>query len=105
MVDTSISPLQTSLRLFFVSGSSGQATSSRSEAPCKCFCWHLHPSLCDMTPQRHLLSLALKRKPLARGKRGPRVSSIVGWFSPPPSLESVVGIVVPPSCHLVLATA
>ena len=38
-------------------------------------------------------------------KRAPRVSSIVGWFSPPPSQESAAGSVEPDVCLLVLVAA
>jgi pimeloyl-ACP methyl ester carboxylesterase len=51
MVDKSISHHSTSFRLFFVSGPSEQATLSWSEAPCECFCGHLHLYPRDMTPQ------------------------------------------------------
>ena len=37
--------------------------------------------------------------------RAPRWPSIVGWFSPPPSQESVAGSVAPLACHFVLAAA
>jgi len=48
----------------------------------------------------HLPSLPLKRKPFARGKRAPRVPSIVDGLSPLPSQESGVDTVVPDACHL-----
>ena len=55
MVDKSLSPPQTSFRLFFVRGQSGQATLSWKEAPVECCCRHLHPSPPDMTePPRWL---------------------------------------------------
>jgi len=40
-----------------------------------------------MTPQLHLIFMALKRKPVARGMRAPRLPSIVGGFFPLPSQE------------------
>ena len=58
-----------------------------------------------MTRHPHLASMALKRKPLARGKRGPRAPSIVGWFFPLPELSRVAGSVAPPGCPLALAAA
>src|SRR5215469_12357641 len=105
MVDKSISLPQTSFRLFFVSGQSGQATSSWSEAPFECFCWHLYPSPRDMTPQLRLIFLAFKRKPVARGKRAPRTSSSVGWFCRLPWREFGAESGAPDVCHLVLAAA
>jgi hypothetical protein len=39
---------------FFVRGQSGQATSSWSEAPSDCFCWHFHRPLHDLTLPPHL---------------------------------------------------
>ena len=105
MVENSLSPLQTSFSRFFVSGSSGKATLSWSEAPFERFCWHLHSPPRDMTPQLHSLSQALKRKPAARGERTLRVSSIVGWFSPPPELPFAADSVAPGDCPLVVVAA
>jgi hypothetical protein len=100
MVDKSLSHLQTSFRLFFVRGQSGQATSSWSEAPFECFCRHLHPSPRDMTRHPPLACVALKRKLAARGQRAPRMPSIVGWFCRLPWLVSVAGSVAAEDCHL-----
>jgi hypothetical protein len=49
---------------FFVSGQSGQATSSRNEAPSECFYGHLPRLLGGMILQPALASVALKRKPV-----------------------------------------
>jgi hypothetical protein len=105
MVDKSLSPLQTSFRLFFVSGQSEQATSSWSGAPSDFFCWHLHPSARDMTPQLHLIFLALKRKAAARGKRAPRAPSIVDVFCRLPSQGFVADSVARAVCPLVREAA
>ena len=58
-----------------------------------------------MTLQPHLASVALKRKPVAMGKRAPRATSIVGWFCRLPSLAYAVGSVALEVCHLVLEAA
>src|SRR5712692_9764949 len=58
-----------------------------------------------MTCLPHQACVVLKRKPVARGTRAPRVSSIVDGFSRLPSLVSVVGSIAPPACPLALATA
>src|SRR6266849_3130742 len=52
----------------------------------------------------HLASMPLKPKALAKGKRVPRTSSIVGWFCRLPSLECAVGSVAPGGCHLALVS-
>nr|HET6904708.1 hypothetical protein [Ktedonobacteraceae bacterium] len=57
------------------------------------------------TLQLHLAVAALKRKPLARGKRAPREPSNVGWFSRLPWLASVAGSVALAVCHLALVAA
>src|SRR5258708_1051538 len=90
---------------FFVMRQSRQAFSSRNEAPCECFCYHLHPSPRDMTLQPPLASVALKRIPAARGKRAPRARSIAGGFYRRPSLESVADSVALEVCHLALVAA
>src|SRR6266852_4126631 len=105
MVDKSISHHSTYFRLFFVSGQSRQAISSRSEAPAECCCWHLHPSARDMTLHPPLACEPLKRKPVARSRRAPRVPSIVGWFCQLPWPASAVGTVAPDVCPLVLQAA
>ncbi len=84
---------------------SRQAFSSRSEAPSEFFCSHIHPSPCDMTQQPHLALVPLKRELAARGKRAPRVPSIVGWFSLLPELRYDADSVAPPGCHLALVAA
>src|SRR5579863_2031670 len=58
-----------------------------------------------MTQQPHLTSVALKWKPVARGKRAPRASSIVDGFCRLPSLVSAADSVEPDVCHHVLAAA
>jgi hypothetical protein len=80
MVDNSIPLCKPTSGQFFVMRQSGQAFSSRSEAPSECFCWHIHHSPRNMTLHSHLASMPLKRKLAARGKRAPRAPSIVGWF-------------------------
>ena len=105
MVENSTSPLETHFGPVFVMKQSRQAFSSRSEAPSEFFCSHLHPSPCDMTQQPHLALVPLKREPAARGKRAPRVPSIVGWFSLLPELPSDAESVAPPGCHLALVAA
>ena len=64
----------------FALGPSGQAPSSQSEAPSACFCWHLHRRPHDRTLHPYLASMPFKGKPLARGTRVHRGSSIAGWF-------------------------
>src|SRR5260221_10091093 len=105
MVDKSLSHLQTSFRLFFVSGQSGQDTSSWREAPFECCCRHLHPSPRDKTQHLPLATVALKRKSVARGMRAPRAPSIDGWFCQLPSPAYVAGSVAPSVCHLAQWTA
>jgi len=58
-----------------------------------------------MTLQPHLASVALKRKPAARGERAPRAPSIVDVFCRLPWLEYDAGSVVPKACHLALVAA
>src|SRR5213080_3687935 len=58
-----------------------------------------------MTQQPHLALVPLKREPAARGKRAPRVSSIVGWFSRLPWLGYDADSVAPPICHRARAAA
>src|SRR5215467_4545824 len=69
MVDNSRSHPQTSFRLFFISGQSGQSTSSSSEVPSECFCGPLHRLARNMTLLPHQACVALKRKPVAKGNR------------------------------------
>ncbi len=59
----------------------------------------------DVAIQPPLDSEALNGKPPAKGVRAPRVPSIVGWFSPLPSLGYAADSVEPPACPLVLAAA
>ena len=89
----------------FVIGQTGQATVSWKKAPPECFCWHLHPSPCDMTLHPHLACEPLKRKPAARGKRAARAPSTFGWFSRLPWLGYADGSVAPAGCPLVLVAA
>ena len=77
----------------------------RSEALSEFFCFHLHQLLRTMTLLPHLACVALKRKPESRGKKAPRVPSIVGSFSPQPWLESAGDSVALDVCHLVLVAA
>src|SRR5437660_1056557 len=76
------------LASFLVLRQSRQALASKSEAPCEFFYVHIHQ------PPRHILLrlplalVPLKRKPLARGTRAPRVPSIVDGFCQLPSPES-----------------
>ncbi len=77
----------------------------RSEALSECFCFHLHQLLRNMTLLPHLACVALKRKPESRGKKAPRVPSIVGSFSPQPWLEFAGESVALDDCHLVLVAA
>ncbi len=58
-----------------------------------------------MTLHPHLASVALKRKPEARGKRAPRTPSIVDGFCLLPSPEYAVGSVAPEVGHLARANA
>jgi hypothetical protein len=90
---------------FFAMGQSGQATFSRSKTPSDIFCLHIPHPLHDMTLLPHQACVALKRKPVARDTRAPRVSSIVGSFFPPPWQESVADSVAPAVCHLALVAA
>ena len=99
MVDKSTSPLQIPFRLVLIIGQSEQATSTWSEAPSECFGWHLHCPLQHMRAHLHLTFMALKRKSAVRGKRAPRVLSIVGWFCQLPLREFGADSVVPPVCH------
>ncbi len=90
---------------FFVSRQSGQATSSRSEAPSECLSKHLHPTSRDMILLPHVRLVALKRKLLARGRRAPHAPSIVGWFSLLPWQGYIADSVAQIVCPLVLAAA
>ncbi len=90
---------------FLVKRQSRQAFFPQREAPCECFCCHMHQSPRRMTMHPHLAAMPLKRTPLARGKRALRALSIVGWFSPLPWLESGANSVALPVCHLALVAA
>ncbi len=87
---------------FLVMRQSRGAFPAQSEAPFEFFCWQLHHLPHDMTPQLHLISLALKGKRSARGERAPRALSIVDGFCRLPSLEFAAGSVEPAGCPLVL---
>ncbi len=100
MVDKSISPFQTHLGPFFVMRYSRQVFSSRSEAPSEFFCEHLHQTPFVMTFQPHRVSVALKWKLAAVGKRAPHKPSIVGWFFPLPLQASDTDSVAPDVCLL-----
>jgi len=104
MVDKSISPLQPPFRLFSSVvcldrpphfGVRLQSCASAGTSP-------ISP---DMTPHMHLISLAFKQQPAAKGKRALRAPSIVGWSSRLPSPVFAADSVAPPACHLVLAAA
>src|SRR5713101_1635744 len=105
MVDNSTSLSKSISGRFFVIGQSGQAFSSRREAPSDIFCWHMYQSPHDMALQSPLDSEALKRKPVARGRTAPRALSIVEWFFPLPWLESGADSAAPDVCPLALAAA
>jgi hypothetical protein len=103
MVDKSITLCKDTSGWFFAMRQSGQAASAWSET---------HPtSSADSfthhatTLYPHLAFLALKRRPVARGKRAPREPSIVGWFFPLPWLAYAAGTVAPDVCPLVLQAA
>jgi hypothetical protein len=64
---------------FMVMRQSQQAISLWSEALSELFCGYHHPSAHDMILHPHLTSMPLKRKPVARGKRAPRVPSV--WIT------------------------
>jgi hypothetical protein len=84
---------------------SREAFTSQSEPPSECFCGHLHRRPPDMTLRPHQACVALKRKPLARGTRAPRLPSIVDGFCRPPWLGYAGDSVAPDGCPLVLAAA
>src|SRR5436309_1091382 len=58
-----------------------------------------------MTLLPHQACVALKRKPVARGKRAPRAPSIVDVLCRLPWLVSAVGNVALEACHLALMAA
>jgi hypothetical protein len=105
MVDKSISPLQTSFRLFFVSGQSRQTTFSCKKASSIDFCSHFPSPSHGMTLHPPLASRPLKRKPVARGRKAPRKPSIVGWFFVLPWLVSVADSVAEEACYLAFVPA
>jgi hypothetical protein len=105
MVDTSRSLSKPLSGRFFVSGQSGQTFSSRSEAPSDIFCGHLQRLVGGMTMQPALATMALKRKPKARGTRVHPLLSPVGSFSLLPELRSATESVAPPACPLARAAA
>ena len=80
MVDNSTSPLQAHFGPVFVMRESRQAFPAQSAAPFKFFCWQFHHFPRDMTPQLHLICLALKGKRSAEGERAPRALSIGDGF-------------------------
>lgn len=90
---------------FLAMKQSRHAISSRSEAPSEFCCGHLHLSPRDIALHPHLVSVALKLKLAARGKRAPRASSIVDVFFRLPSQASVVGGVAPDVCLLACEAA
>src|SRR5215467_12142795 len=55
-----------------------------------------------MTLHPHLALVPLKRKPVAKGKRAPRASSIVDAFCPLPELSFAADSVAPDVCLLAL---
>jgi hypothetical protein len=89
----------------FVLEQSGLTTSSRGEAASECFCWHLSQLPRNMTQQSHLATVALKRKPVAMGKRAPRAPPIVEWFCQRPWPESVADSVALLVCRIALVAA
>jgi len=105
MVDNSITLCKPNSGRFLVMRQSRQALSPPSEAPFECCCRHLHPSPRDMTPQLHVISLALKQKPAARGTRAPRLPSSVDGFSRLPWPVSAAGSAAPDACHLAFVAA
>jgi hypothetical protein len=105
MVDNSTSPLQTHFELVFRQWAVRTGHLILERGSIRFFCWHLHRPPHDMTLQPHLASVALKRKPAARGKRAPRAPSIVGWFCRLPELPYAVDSVAPDVCHLFLEAA
>jgi hypothetical protein len=104
-VEKSITLCKDTLGWFFALRRSGQATSAWSEThPTSSADPFPHHSTA-MTLPPHLAFLALKRRPAARGKRAPRVTSIGGSFSRRPELPSVAESVAPAGCPLVLQAA
>lgn len=75
----------------------------RNEVPFERFYRHLPRLLGGMILQPALASVALKRKPAARGTRALPLLSTVGSFSLLPSPELAGDSVVPDVCHLALA--
>src|SRR5258708_40065918 len=75
--------------------------SCRREAPSEVF-WGNFTHLLRHDPVTHLASSALKRKPLARGKRAPRAPSIVDGFCRLPWLVSAADSIASEVCPLVL---
>jgi hypothetical protein len=81
-----------------------QACPSQREAPSELFCGYLHPFPHHVI-QLLLASRSLKRKAAARGRRAPRMLSIVDGFCRLPSPVCAVDSAVPPIGLLVLAAA
>jgi hypothetical protein len=76
--------------------------------PRACTCFHLHQAASCSFTGRLLTSFTLtlvRMAPAAGDGTGLPALSIVGSFSPLPWLEYAGGLVVPPTCHLVLETA